>query len=101
MAEVRRVHSPLGDKRDVQPRFGISRLVRRRPKRFISLASTLPGRAGPQYLASLPEGQSVDAARAQIMDAVRAAFRPEFINRLDFDKIMSRNADSARHPDWV
>jgi ATP-dependent Clp protease ATP-binding subunit ClpB len=34
-------------------------------------------------LAGLPEGQTVDAARGQVMEAVRAAFRPEFLNRLD------------------
>src|SRR5712675_1350798 len=38
---------------------------------------------GSEYLASLPEGQMVDAVRGQVMEAVRAAFRPEFLNRLD------------------
>src|SRR5207237_6309274 len=38
---------------------------------------------GSEYLASLPEGQAVDAVRGQVMEAVRAAFRPEFLNRLD------------------
>src|SRR6202007_1763647 len=33
--------------------------------------------------ASLPEGQTVDAVREQVMEHVRAAFRPEFLNRLD------------------
>src|ERR1700726_2788863 len=38
---------------------------------------------GSEYLANLPEGQTVDAVRRQVMEAVRAAFRPEFLNRLD------------------
>src|SRR5947199_139881 len=38
---------------------------------------------GAEYLASLPEGQMVDAVRGQVMEAVRAVFRPEFLNRLD------------------
>ena len=43
----------------------------------------LTSNLGSEYLANLPEGQPVEAARAQIMEAVRAAFRPEFLNRLD------------------
>jgi ATP-dependent Clp protease ATP-binding subunit ClpB len=43
----------------------------------------LTSNLGSEYLASLPEDQTVDAARAQVMEAVRAAFRPEFLNRLD------------------
>jgi ATP-dependent Clp protease ATP-binding subunit ClpB len=50
---------------------------------FRNTLIVLTSNLGSEYLASLPEGQSVDAARAQVMDAVRAAFRPEFINRLD------------------
>src|SRR5205807_744918 len=30
-----------------------------------------------------PEGADIEAARPHVMDAVRAAFRPEFLNRLD------------------
>ena len=43
----------------------------------------LTSNLGSEYLASLPEGQAVDAVRGQVMEAVRAAFRPEFLNRLD------------------
>ncbi len=38
---------------------------------------------GSEYLASQPEGQDSDAVRPQVMEAVRAKFRPEFLNRLD------------------
>ena len=38
---------------------------------------------GSDVMASQPEGQEVEAVRAQLMEVVRAAFRPEFLNRLD------------------
>jgi AAA domain (Cdc48 subfamily) len=42
---------------------------------FRNTLIVLTSNLGSEYLASLPEGQSVEAARAQVMDAVRAAFR--------------------------
>jgi len=38
---------------------------------------------GGDILASQPEGQDSGAVREQVMEVVRAAFRPEFLNRLD------------------
>ena len=38
---------------------------------------------GSEFLAGLPEGELLGPARDKVMDAVRAAFRPEFLNRLD------------------
>jgi ATP-dependent Clp protease ATP-binding subunit ClpB len=38
---------------------------------------------GSDALASQPEGEDSGAVRGQVMAAVRAAFRPEFLNRLD------------------
>ena len=38
---------------------------------------------GGEYLANLGENEDVDAVREQVMDVVRAHFRPEFLNRLD------------------
>ncbi len=38
---------------------------------------------GGDILASQPDGQDSGAVREQVMDVVRAAFRPEFLNRLD------------------
>jgi ATP-dependent Clp protease ATP-binding subunit ClpB len=38
---------------------------------------------GAEYLAALREEEDVDAARTQVMDVVRAHFRPEFLNRID------------------
>ncbi|MCI4660718.1 MAG: ATP-dependent chaperone ClpB [Neomegalonema sp.] len=38
---------------------------------------------GAEYLTALPDGAAVSEAEPQVMEAVRAHFRPEFINRLD------------------
>jgi ATP-dependent Clp protease ATP-binding subunit ClpB len=38
---------------------------------------------GSEILAEQPAGQDVDAVRDQVMEVVRSAFRPEFLNRLD------------------
>jgi len=38
---------------------------------------------GAEHLANQPEGQDSEAVRPQVMEAVRANFRPEFLNRLD------------------
>ena len=38
---------------------------------------------GSETLAAQSEGEDVDVVRAEGMEAVRATFRPEFLNRLD------------------
>ena len=38
---------------------------------------------GSEVLAEQKEGEEVDLVRGRVMDAVRAAFRPEFLNRVD------------------
>jgi ATP-dependent Clp protease ATP-binding subunit ClpB len=38
---------------------------------------------GAEFLVNQPEGQDSDAVREQVMAVVRAAFRPEFLNRVD------------------
>jgi ATP-dependent Clp protease ATP-binding subunit ClpB len=43
----------------------------------------LTSNLGSDLLASLPEGHSIESVRSRVMEAVRAAFRPEFLNRLD------------------
>jgi ATP-dependent Clp protease ATP-binding subunit ClpB len=50
---------------------------------FRNTLIVLTSNLGSDYLAALPEGQPAAAARDQVMDVVRAAFRPEFLNRLD------------------
>jgi ATP-dependent Clp protease ATP-binding subunit ClpB len=43
----------------------------------------LTSNLGSEILANQPEGQDSSAVRDQVMEIVRAAFRPEFLNRLD------------------
>jgi len=50
---------------------------------FRNTLIVLTSNLGGEYLANLLESQTVEAARAQVMEAVRTAFRPEFLNRLD------------------
>ena len=51
----------------------------------------LTSNLGAQHLAALPDKKAVSAARDAVMEEVRGAFRPEFINRLDdivlFDRL--------------
>jgi len=50
----------------------------------------LTSNLGSQALSQLPEGEDSSEARASVMDAVRAHFRPEFLNRLDEQIIFHR-----------
>ncbi len=43
----------------------------------------LTSNLGAEFLANQGEGEDVDAVRELVMGAVRAQFRPEFLNRLD------------------
>jgi ATP-dependent Clp protease ATP-binding subunit ClpB len=45
---------------------------------------------GSDVLANLAEGESVEKVREQVMEHVRRAFRPEFLNRLDEILLFSR-----------
>ncbi len=51
----------------------------------------LTSNLGSQALSQLPDGSDASDARRDVMDAVRAHFRPEFLNRLDdmivFDRL--------------
>lgn len=50
---------------------------------FSNTLIILTSNLGSQYLANLDEGQPVEAVEPQVMEVVRAHFRPEFLNRLD------------------
>ena len=50
---------------------------------FTNTLIVLTSNLGSQYLAALNEGEDVAAAEPQVMEVVRAHFRPEFLNRLD------------------
>ncbi len=52
----------------------------------------LTSNLGAQALSQMPEGADPLGARAAVMDAVRAHFRPEFLNRLDETIIFDRLA---------
>ncbi|MDF1668562.1 MAG: ATP-dependent chaperone ClpB [Roseovarius sp.] len=57
----------------------------------------LTSNLGSQALSQLPEGSDAVDARRDVMDAVRAHFRPEFLNRLDetiiFDRLSRGDMD--------
>ena len=52
----------------------------------------LTSNLGAQALSQLPDGVDASAAKRDVMDAVRAHFRPEFLNRLDETIIFDRLA---------
>ncbi|MFA7430790.1 MAG: ATP-dependent chaperone ClpB [Rhodospirillaceae bacterium] len=58
----------------------------------------LTSNLGAEYLANQIEGQDSNAVRSEVMEAVRATFRPEFINRLDevllFHRLFERHMSS-------
>jgi len=57
----------------------------------------LTSNLGSQALSQLPEGSDAAQAKRDVMDAVRAHFRPEFLNRLDdqivFDRLSRGDMD--------
>jgi ATP-dependent Clp protease ATP-binding subunit ClpB len=50
---------------------------------FRNTLIVLTSNLGSEYLAALPDGADVNQARGEVMEVVRQAFRPEFLNRLD------------------
>ncbi|PKU26330.1 ATP-dependent chaperone ClpB [Telmatospirillum siberiense] len=50
---------------------------------FRNVVIVLTSNLGADVLANQSEGEDSGAVRAQVMEYVRAAFRPEFLNRLD------------------
>ena len=50
---------------------------------FSNTLIVLTSNLGAEHLANLPDGASAEEAREDVMNVVRASFRPEFINRLD------------------
>jgi ATP-dependent Clp protease ATP-binding subunit ClpB len=50
---------------------------------FRNTLIVLTSNLGSEYLAALPDGADVEEARGEVMEVVRQAFRPEFLNRLD------------------
>jgi ATP-dependent Clp protease ATP-binding subunit ClpB len=50
---------------------------------FRNTLIVLTSNLGSDILASQPDGEDTDVVRPQVMEVVRRAFRPEFLNRLD------------------
>ena len=50
---------------------------------FRNTVIILTSNLGAEFLAAQPEGEDSTSVRGQVMNAVRAHFRPEFLNRLD------------------
>jgi len=57
----------------------------------------LTSNLGAQALSQLPDGADASEAKGHVMEAVKAHFRPEFLNRLDeivlFDRLSRENMD--------
>ncbi len=50
---------------------------------FSNTLIILTSNLGSQYLTGLKDGEDVESVEPQVMEVVRAHFRPEFLNRLD------------------
>jgi ATP-dependent Clp protease ATP-binding subunit ClpB len=50
---------------------------------FRNTVIILTSNLGAEYLVELRDGDPVELARGKVLDAVKAAFRPEFLNRID------------------
>ena len=61
---------------------------------FRNTLIVLTSNLGAEALAALPDGAAADDARGEVTMAVRAAFRPEFLNRLD-ETVLFRRLDRA------
>jgi ATP-dependent Clp protease ATP-binding subunit ClpB len=50
---------------------------------FRNTVIILTSNLGAEYLVDLKDGESVELVRGKVLDMVKAAFRPEFLNRID------------------
>src|SRR5476649_2461679 len=57
---------------------------------FKNTLIVLTSNLGSSHLAALKDGEATDTVREQVMEEVRRAFRPEFLNRLDEILLFSR-----------
>ncbi|MFN4136988.1 MAG: ATP-dependent chaperone ClpB [Sphingomonas paucimobilis] len=65
---------------------------------FSNTLIILTSNLGSQYLAAVDDGQSVESVEPQVMEIVRAHFRPEFLNRLDEIILLHRLGQSHMGP---
>ncbi|MHA6718148.1 ATP-dependent chaperone ClpB [Sphingomonas sp. RS6] len=69
--------------------------------RTVDFANTiiiLTSNLGSQFLTNLPDGHGVEEVEPQVMEVVRAHFRPEFLNRLDEIILFHRLAQDHMGP---
>ena len=64
---------------------------------FSNVLIILTSNLGSEILADLKSDQDVDTVRDDVMDVVRASFRPEFINRLDEITLFHRLSEKHMH----
>lgn len=57
---------------------------------FSNTVLIMTSNLGAQYLVDLKENEDVEVVREEVMNTVRASFRPEFLNRLDEILLFSR-----------
>ncbi len=57
---------------------------------FRNVIIVLTSNLGAHHLAELKDGESAESVREEVMESVRAAFRPEFLNRLDEITLFNR-----------
>ncbi|WEK04674.1 MAG: ATP-dependent chaperone ClpB [Candidatus Devosia phytovorans] len=50
---------------------------------FRNTVIILTSNLGAEYLVDLKDGESVELVRGKVLDTVKSAFRPEFLNRID------------------
>jgi len=50
---------------------------------FRNTVIILTSNLGAEYLVDLKDGESVELVRGKVLDMVKSAFRPEFLNRID------------------
>ncbi|HEX7850331.1 MAG TPA: ATP-dependent chaperone ClpB, partial [Sphingomonas sp.] len=65
---------------------------------FTNTIIVLTSNLGSQYLTSLGDGEDVATVEPQVMEIVRAHFRPEFLNRLDEIVLFHRLGQSEMAP---
>jgi ATP-dependent Clp protease ATP-binding subunit ClpB len=64
---------------------------------FKNTVIILTSNLGSDFIANLPAGHSIEEARNDVMNVVRASFKPEFINRLDEIILFNRLEQKHMH----
>ncbi|MCB5426229.1 ATP-dependent chaperone ClpB [Altererythrobacter sp. CC-YST694] len=65
---------------------------------FSNTLIILTSNLGSQFLATMEDGQDVSSVEPQVMEVVRAHFRPEFLNRLDEIILFHRLSQANMEP---